>query len=119
MTNDELSAKVAEARGEAHTVRGDLFFHNGRFLPDGSLALRRTPKPYATDLNEAGKLADEMAAVFRAMGTEVSFAIMSLPCSGRWNCVGGPLGADTDLAGDTIAEAICNAYLVFKRKVKA
>lgn len=87
MTNDELSARVAEARGEkrernptrARQLGGGYFGPEDEFLP--------WPKPYATDMNAAWELVEEMGAV------EINFDVIERA---------------------EVVKGICLAYLAFK-----
>lgn len=121
MTNEELSSKVAEARGEkleskmvlntSHKDCGkmhDRFMHRDR---GENMGVFPYPTPYATDMSEAWKLVEEMAKDNYA-GTSVS--VDDFTEDGSFNFCVYYSDERHPIYASTMPRAICKAYLKFK-----
>lgn len=130
MTNDELSAKVAEARGEVKLIQttfenkeNGLYYlpideleHHKRWVePDGTETIfadaYRKVKPYAKDMNAAWGLVEEMENDGNFVMTR-SFC----GCGRRVDVSADKFAPDFEFSGadTTMPRAICRAYLAFK-----
>lgn len=134
MTNEELSAKVAQARGEVVFRKCNSPWAEGCHafvaiekakeprwsMPDETPELSadayRDVKPYATDMNAAGELLDEvpMWSLFcTSLPSGKEFTCKIHNCTvcedGKYKNKSGALGKCV-----STPRAICRAYLAFK-----
>lgn len=108
MTNEELNAKVAEARGELIKRSERADYHD--LWSHGFDKIGTSPKPYATDMNCAMELVEEMR-------TESESAFVSLFTTQTTNSceVGHMEDIQTiEVEAATMPRAVCKAYLEFK-----
>lgn len=108
MTDYELSAAVAVARGEYDYKRFDchLCIHEGECKDREDLCELFSPKHYASDLNAAWELVEEMEEGFMLMKTSTG-----------WICVGTNLGCGhPHTKSYSPARAICKSYLFLKEE---
>jgi len=106
MTNEELNLKVAELRHEDNCCGGCRLGNCGPMIFQGSILCNFEPKDYATDMNCAMELVEEMGVLIDALYPYTNEVVSQ--------ATGWPV-VTTD---STLPRAICMAYIEYKESAR-